>query len=88
MRSQNSFYKRISGKQDRQKEILEKYLQKRVQAKKQQQKMLNEKIVKQDQERNRLLQPWNNERQLAKVFDAYEANFMTETVADGSSLLG
>lgn len=50
--------------------------------------MLNEKIVKQDQERNRLLQPWNNERQLAKVFDAYEANFMTETVADGSSLLG
>jgi len=88
MRSQNSFYKRISGKQDRQKEILEKYLQKRVQAKKQQQKMLNEKIVKQDQERNRLLQSWNNERQLAKVFDAYEANFMTETVADGSSLLG
>ena len=83
MRSQNSFYKRTSGKQDRQKEILEKYLQKRAQAKKQQQKMLNEKIVEQDQKRNRLLQSWNNERQLAKASDAYEANFMTETVADG-----
>lgn len=50
--------------------------------------MLNEKMVKQDQERNRLLQSWNNERQLAKASDAYEANFMTETVVDGASLLG
>lgn len=68
--------------------IMEKYLQKRAQVKKQQQEMLNEKIVKQDQERNRLLQSWNNERQLAKASDTYEANFMTETVADGASLLG
>lgn len=62
MRSRNSFYKRTSGKQDRQKEILEKYLQKRVQVKKQQQEMFNAKIVNQDQERDRLLQSWNNER--------------------------
>ena len=88
MRSKNSFYKRTSDKKDKQKEIMEKYLQKRAQVKKQQQEMLNEKIVKQDQERNRLFQSWNNERQLAKASDAYEANFMTETVADGSSLLG
>ena len=87
-RSKNSFYKRTSDKKDRQKEIMEKYLQKRAQVKKQQQEMLNEKIVKQDQERNRLLQSWNNERQLAKASDTYEANFMTETVADGASLLG
>ena len=74
MRSRNSFYKRTSGKQDRQKEILEKYLKKRAQVKKQQQEMLNEMIVKQDQERDRLLQLWNNERQLAKVSKTYEAN--------------
>ena len=88
MRSKNSFYKRTSDKKDKQKEIMEKYLQKRAQVKKQQQEMLNEKIVKQDQERNRLFQSWNNERQLAKASDAYEANFITETFADGSSLLG
>ena len=68
--------------------IMEKYLQKRAQVKKQQQEMLNEKIAKQEQERSRLLQSWNNERQLAKASDTYEANFMTETVADGASLLG
>ena len=64
----------MSGKQDRQKEILEKYLQKRAQVKKQQQEMFNEKIVNQDQERDRLLQSWNNERQLAKASSAYESN--------------
>lgn len=74
MRSRNSFYKRTSGKQDRQKEILEKYLQKRAQVKKQQQEMFNEKIVNQDQERDRLLQSWNNERRLAKASSAYESN--------------
>lgn len=74
MRSRNNFYKRTSGKQDRQKEILEKYLQKRAQVKKQQQEMFNEKIVNQDQERDRLLQSWNNERQLAKASSAYESN--------------
>ncbi|MCI8748610.1 MAG: hypothetical protein HFH67_12220 [Lachnospiraceae bacterium] len=82
MRSRNSFYKRTSGKQDKQKEILEKYLQKRAWVKKQQQEILNKKIVKQEQERNRLLQLWNNERQLAEASNAYEANIMMENVAD------
>ena len=83
MRSKNSFYKRTSDKKDRQKEIMEEYLEKRAKTKKQQQEMLNEKMVKQNQERNRLLQSWNNERLLAKASDAYEANFMTETINIG-----
>ena len=87
-RSKNSFYKRTSDKKDRQKEIMEKYLQKRAQVKKQQQEMLNEKIAKQEQERSRLLQSWNNERLLSKASNAYEANVMTETVTDTASLLG
>ena len=37
VRSQNSFYKRTSEKKDRQKELLEEYLEKRAQAKRQQQ---------------------------------------------------
>ena len=87
-RSQNSFYKKTSNKKDSQKELLEEYLEKRAQVKKQQQEMLNEKIAKQEQERSRLLQSWNNERLLSKASNAYEANVMTETVADTASLLG
>ena len=87
-RSQNSFYKKTSGKKDSQKELLEEYLEKRAQVKKQQQEMLNEKIAKQEQERSRLLQSWNNERLLSKASNAYEANAMTETVTDTASLLG
>ena len=82
-RSQDSFYKKTSGQKDRHKEILEEYLEKRAQTKKQQQEMLNEKIAKQEQERNRLLQSWNNERQLAKASNAYEANVMVEPVGNG-----
>ena len=77
-----------SQKKARQKELLEEYLEKRAQVKKQQQEMLNEKIDKQEQERNRLLQSWNNERLLSKASNAYEANVMTETVTDNASLLG
>lgn len=88
MRSQNSFYKRTSEKKDRQKELLEEYLEKRVQAKKQQQEMLNEKIAKQEQERSRLTRAWSSERQMAKAFNAYDANIMTETVAGNESRLG
>ena len=77
-----------SQKKARQKELLEEYLEKRQQAKEFQQKVLEERIAKQDQERNRLLQLWNNERQLAKASNAYEANIMMETVADGNSLFG
>ena len=87
-RSQNSFYKKTSSKKDSQKELLEEYLEKRAQVKKQQQEMLNEKIAKQEQERSRLLQSWNNERLLSKASNAYEANVMTETVTDTASLLG
>lgn len=87
-RSQNSFYKKTSNKKDRQKELLKEYLEKRAQVKKQQQEMLNEKIAKQEQERSRLLQSWNNERLLSKASNSYEANVMTETVADSGSLLG
>ena len=45
-RSQNSFYKKTSVKKDRQKELLEEYLEKRAQVKRQQQEMLNEKLQK------------------------------------------
>ena len=86
VRSQNSFYKRTSEKKDRQKELLEEYLEKRAQAKKQQQEMLNEKIAKQEQERSRLARAWISERQMAKAFNAYDASVMTETVAGGDSL--
>lgn len=88
VRSQNSFYKRTSEKKDRQKEILEEYLEKRAQAKKQQQEMLNEKAAKMEQERSRLSQSWNSERQMAKATNAYNANVMTETATGSASLLG
>ena len=55
MRSQNSFYKRTSEKKDRQKELLEEYLENRAQAKKQQLEMLNKKIAKMELERSRLV---------------------------------
>ena len=83
VRSQNSFYKRTSEKKDKQKELLEEYLEKRTQVKKQQQELLDEKIAKQGQDRNRLFQSWNNERQLAKASNAYEANVMVEPVGNG-----
>ncbi len=86
--SQDSFFKKTSEKKDRQKELLEEYLEKRAQAKKQQQKMLNEKVAKMELERSRLSQSWNSERQMAKASNAYDANIMTETVAGGDSLLG
>ncbi len=73
VRSQNSFYKRTSEKKNRQKELLEEYLEKRTQAKKQQQELLNEKIAKAEQERSRLARAWSSEKQMAKVFSAYEA---------------
>jgi hypothetical protein len=80
IRSKNSFYKKTSNKKDRQKELLEEYLEKRAQVKKQQQEMLNEKIAKQEQERSRLLRSWNNERLLSKASNAYEARYQTAVV--------
>lgn len=45
-RSQNSFYKRTSEKKDKQKELLEEYLEKRAQMKEFQQEALGKKIAK------------------------------------------
>lgn len=76
-----------SRKKARQKELLEEYLEKRAQVKKQQQEMLNEKIAKQEQERSRFLQSWNNERKMSQVSAVYEANVMTD-FAEGSNYVG
>ena len=88
VRSQNSFYKRTSDKKDRQKELLEEYLEKRAQTKRQQQELLDEKIAKAEQERSRLAKAWAGERQMAAASNAYDANVMTEIAAGGDSLLG
>ena len=89
VRSKNSFYKKTNGsKKEKQRELLEEYLEKRAQVKKRQQEILNEKIVRQEQERNRLLKSWNNEKLLAKASNAYEANVLAETMIDNASLLG
>lgn len=53
-------------------------MENRAQVKKQQQEILNEKISKVEQERSRLSQSWNNERQMSQVSAAYEANIMTD----------
>ena len=82
-RSQDSFFKKTSGKKDRNKELLEEYLEKRAQAKRQQQELLDEKAVKAEQERSRLAKAWNSERQMAAASNAYDANVMTETAIDG-----
>jgi len=66
--------------------LLEEYLEKRAQAKRQQQEMLDEKVAKAEQERSRLAKAWAGERQMAAASNAYDANVMTETVADGDSL--
>ena len=86
VRSQNSFYKRTSEKKDRQKELLEEYLEKRAQAKKQQQELLDEKIAKSELERSRLSRSWSSERQMAKASNAYDANVVTGTVTGGDTL--
>ena len=86
--SQDSFYKKTSGQKDRQKELLEEYLEKRAQAKRQQQEMLDEKVAKAEQERSRLAKAWVGDRQMAAASNAYESNVMLGTVAGGDLLLG
>ena len=49
---------------------------------------MNEKAAKAEQERSRLAKAWAGERQMAAASNAYDANVMTETVADGDSLFG
>ena len=87
-RSQDSFFKKTSGQKDRNKELLEEYLEKRAQAKRQQQELLDEKVAKAEQERSRLEKAWDSRRQTAKASSVYDANIMTDTVAGGDSLLG
>ena len=87
-RSQDSFYKKTSGQKDRNKELLEEYLEKRAQVKRQQQELLDEKIVKAEQERSRLAKAWAGDRQMAAASNAYDANVMTETAAGGDTILG
>ena len=88
VRSQNSFYKRTSEKKDKQKEVLEEYLEKRAQAKRQQQELLDEKAAKAEQERSRLEKAWAGSRQMAAASSAYESNMMTETAVNGDSMFG
>ena len=88
VRSQNSFYKRTSEKKDKQKEILEEYLEKRAQAKRQQQELLDERAAKAEQERSRLEKAWAGSRQMAAASSAYESNVMMETAASGDSMFG
>ena len=83
VRSQNSFYKRTSEKKDRQKELLEEYLEKRAQAKRQQQELLDEKVAKAEQERSRLAKAWSSKQRMAAASGAYESNIMMETAAGG-----
>ena len=87
-RSQDSFFKKTSGQKDRNKELLEEYLEKRAQAKRQQQELLDEKIAKTEQERSRLAKAWVGDRQMAAASNAYESNVMLGTVAGGDLLLG
>ena len=86
--SQDSFYKKTSGQKDRNKELLEEYLEKRAQAKRQQQELSDEKIAKAEQERSRLAKAWVGDRQMAAASNAYESNVMLGTVAGGDLLLG
>ncbi len=88
VRSQNSFYKRTSEKKDKQKEILEEYLEKRAQAKRQQQELLDEKAAKAEQERSRLEKAWAGSRQMAAASSAYESNVMMETAVSDDSMFG
>ncbi len=88
VRSQNSFYKRTSEKKDRQKELLEEYLEKRAQAKRQQQELLDEKAAKAEQERSRLEKAWAGSRQMAAASSAYESNVMMETAVSDDSMFG
>ncbi len=88
VRSQNSFYKRTSEKKDKQKEVLEEYLEKRAQAKRQQQELLDEKAAKAEQERSRLEKAWAGSRQMAAASSAYESNVMMETAVSDDSMFG
>ena len=87
-RSQDSFFKKTSGKKDRNKELLEEYLEKRAQAKELQQELLDAKTAKAERERSRIAREWSSERQMEKASNAYDVSAMTGTAAGGDSLFG
>ena len=87
-RSQDSFYKKTSGQKDRNKELLEEYLEKRAQAKELQQELLDAKTAKAERERSRIAREWSSERQMEKASNAYDVSAMTGTTAGGDSLFG
>ncbi len=87
-RSQDSFYKKTGEQKDRNKELLEEYLEKRAQAKRQQQELLDEKIAKAERERSRLAKAWSSKQQMAAASNAYDANVMMGTVTGEDSQPG
>ena len=82
-RSQNSFYKKTSGRRAEKKELLEKYLEQRAKAKKQQQALLDKKIAKAEQERSRLQKARIVKKQMAAASGAYESNAVMGEAATG-----
>ncbi len=82
-RSQNSFYKKTSGRKAEKKELLEKYLEQRAKAKKQQQALLDKKIAKAEQERSRLQKARIVKKQMAAASGAYESNAVMGEAATG-----
>lgn len=74
LRSQNTFYKRDSGKKDRTKDIEARYLEKREQAKKLQEKILKEEAAAQELQHSRLMKEWYSGNRITQAVAAYEAN--------------
>ena len=79
-RSQNSFYKKTSEHKDKQKELLEEYLEKRAQTKKLQEKLMNEEIAEKKLEHNRMMKSWYSESHVSQASAAYEANILAESI--------
>ncbi|MBP3475429.1 MAG: hypothetical protein J6K48_03810 [Lachnospiraceae bacterium] len=78
----------VRQKKERQKELLEEYLEKRARMKEFQQEALEEKITKQELEKSRLTKTWSSKRQMAMASNVYEANIMTGTAAGSGSVFG
>ena len=79
-RSQNSFYKKTSEHKDRQKELLEEYLEKRAQTKRLQEKLMNEEVAEKKLEHNRMMKSWYSESHVTQASAAYEANVLAEPI--------
>ena len=80
VRSQNSFYKRMSEKKDKQKELLEEYLEKRAQTKRLQEKLMNEEVAEKKLEHSRMMKSWYSESHVSQASATYEANVLAEPI--------